>query len=255
MAAMYLSSADIGLFKNAFSFWAGTYFLAGVAAALAIRWLHDSGVFRRRIQDRWPDHSHSFDDALRALRSVTIFAIVAAVASHMVMIGTIDYKPATFESAPWQHIGHFVLLWVGHDTYFYWLHRAMHHPRLISILHSKHHESHTPMALSAFSFTATEAFLQAIFFLLWAWAIPASLDIMDAFLLLMIASSLLGHCGMEFYPRWLRRIDIFNTAANHDFHHRGGVNSNFGLYFTFWDKLMGTYVQRMPEEYQQKTPD
>jgi Delta7-sterol 5-desaturase len=34
--------------------------------------------------------------------------------------------------------------------------------------------------------------------------------------------------------RWI------NTTTHHDLHHSGGFNHNYGLYFTWWDKWMGT---------------
>ena len=34
--------------------------------------------------------------------------------------------------------------------------------------------------------------------------------------------------------RWI------NTRTHHDLHHNGGFNKNNRLYFTFWDKWMGT---------------
>ena len=33
-----------------------------------------------------------------------------------------------------------------------------------------------------------------------------------------------------------------NTSRNHDFHHFTS-HGNYGLYFTFWDRMMGTYIK------------
>jgi sterol desaturase/sphingolipid hydroxylase (fatty acid hydroxylase superfamily) len=30
------------------------------------------------------------------------------------------------------------------------------------------------------------------------------------------------------------------TTTHHDLHHNGSFNHNYGLYFTWWDRLMGT---------------
>jgi Delta7-sterol 5-desaturase len=31
-----------------------------------------------------------------------------------------------------------------------------------------------------------------------------------------------------------------STTTHHDLHHAGSFNHNFGFYFTWWDKMMGT---------------
>jgi sterol desaturase/sphingolipid hydroxylase (fatty acid hydroxylase superfamily) len=40
-----------------------------------------------------------------------------------------------------------------HDTYFYWLHRLMHHPRLFRLVHLVHHQSTNPSPFAAYAFS------------------------------------------------------------------------------------------------------
>jgi len=61
-------------------------------------------------------------------------------------------------------------------------------------------------------------------------------------LLIMTISATINHAGVEIYPsgkygKWFGHWII--GATHHDQHHRK-FNYNFGLYFTFWDKWMGT---------------
>ena len=51
-----------------------------------------------------------------------------------------------------------------------------------------------------------------------------------------------GHLGFEIYPKglnkhWLGRW--MNTSVNHNMHHQF-FKGNYGLYFTFWDRMMNT---------------
>jgi sterol desaturase/sphingolipid hydroxylase (fatty acid hydroxylase superfamily) len=51
-----------------------------------------------------------------------------------------------------------------------------------------------------------------------------------------------GHLGFEIYPKglnkhWLGRW--MNTSVNHNMHHQF-FKGNYGLYFTFWDRVMNT---------------
>ena len=58
----------------------------------------------------------------------------------------------------------------------------------------------------------------------------------------MILRNAIGHCGYEIFPStregrpW---FDWMTTVTHHDLHH-AQAGWNFGFYFTFWDRLMGT---------------
>ena len=51
----------------------------------------------------------------------------------------------------------------------------------------------------------------------------------------------MGHSGVEFHPRqWVDTpLDLMTTTTHHDMHHQK-FNGNYGLYFTWWDRWMGT---------------
>jgi sterol desaturase/sphingolipid hydroxylase (fatty acid hydroxylase superfamily) len=44
------------------------------------------------------------------------------------------------------------------------------------------------------------------------------------------------------------------TTAHHDLHHKN-PNVNFGLYFRFWDKLMGTDVMETEYDFLRPVPE
>ena len=51
-----------------------------------------------------------------------------------------------------------------------------------------------------------------------------------------------GHTGYEYFPSWLMKSwlgKILNTPTNHVQHHEK-MRGNYGLYFNYWDRLMGT---------------
>ena len=52
----------------------------------------------------------------------------------------------------------------------------------------------------------------------------------------------IGHCGYELFPSWRNGrpiLDWFTTVTHHDIHH-AHAGWNYGLYFTWWDRLMET---------------
>jgi sterol desaturase/sphingolipid hydroxylase (fatty acid hydroxylase superfamily) len=63
-----------------------------------------------------------------------------------------------------------------------------------------------------------------------------------AFLGFMIARNVLGHLGIELFPAWFvhRRSWRWSTTTTHHGLHHARVRTNFGLYFTWWDRAMGT---------------
>jgi sterol desaturase/sphingolipid hydroxylase (fatty acid hydroxylase superfamily) len=62
------------------------------------------------------------------------------------------------------------------------------------------------------------------------------------FALHMIVRNTIGHCSHELFPwrstsrGWLRWI----TPVSHHHYHHARNRGNFGLYFTWWDRLCGT---------------
>ncbi len=85
-------------------------------------------------------------------------------------------------------------------------------------------------------------FLNAAYLPLVLTILPASHLSAFLFLAHMILRNAIGHCGYELFPA--RRggrplMDCLTTTTHHDLHH-ADPRWNFGLYFTFWDRLMGT---------------
>lgn len=133
----------------------------------------------------------------------------------------------------------FVLL---HDAYFYWAHRAMHSRWLFRRVHRLHHKSRTPTPWAAYAFAPPEALLEAAIMPLAALLLP--MHELTAFLFVthMIARNVIGHAGVELFPSWWLRVPLLRlvtTTTHHDLHHSHG-GYNFGLYFTWWDRLMNT---------------
>ena len=62
------------------------------------------------------------------------------------------------------------------------------------------------------------------------------------FFLMMIVYNVYGHLGYELYPKGFHKTRIgrwINTSVNHNQHHQY-FTGNYGLYFLFWDRMLGT---------------
>jgi sterol desaturase/sphingolipid hydroxylase (fatty acid hydroxylase superfamily) len=129
-----------------------------------------------------------------------------------------------------------------HDSFFYWLHRAMHTRWLFRATHLVHHKSVYPTAYAAYSFHPAEAVGEALIVVAIIYLVPVHPLAFLIFQTVSTAYNVYGHCGREFYPRgvaahWLGRW--LNTSTAHAAHHARG-RYNYGLYTLVWDRLLGT---------------
>ena len=140
------------------------------------------------------------------------------------------------------------ILW--HDTYFYWSHRALHHPKLMKF-HVIHHKSHNTTPFTSFSFHPVEALVQTGFLVL-IFVIPIHIFALAAVMFWQMIFNVLGHLGFEIFPQKIHKNILgkhFNTVTHHNMHHRY-INQNFGLYFNFWDRIMKTNHKEYEKQYE-----
>lgn len=128
------------------------------------------------------------------------------------------------------------------DTYYYWLHRWMHHPKVYKFVHLIHHKSVHTSVWTAFSFHPLETIIQSLYFPLIICILPLHFYAIATVLVIMTVSATINHAGVELFPsgkfgKWLK-LNVIG-ATHHDYHHTK-FSYNYGLYFTFWDKLMKT---------------
>jgi lathosterol oxidase len=129
-----------------------------------------------------------------------------------------------------------------HETYYYWLHRWMHQPAVFRIVHKVHHDSNITSPFTAFSFHPLEGFMQAIFLPAMLMILPMHYYVIIIQLTIMTISSVINHLDIEIYPKKFTRHFLgrwFIGATHHSLHHRQ-FKYNYGLYFTFWDKIKKT---------------
>lgn len=141
-----------------------------------------------------------------------------------------------------------------HETYYYWLHRLMHQPRLYRLVHQIHHDSSTTSPWTSFSFHPIEGLLEAIILPAIVMVLPLHTSVIAAQLTLMILSATINHLDIEIFPKnWLgTRIGrFFIGATHHSLHHRQ-FRFNYGLYFTFWDKWGKTESPLFRKEFENR---
>jgi sterol desaturase/sphingolipid hydroxylase (fatty acid hydroxylase superfamily) len=145
-----------------------------------------------------------------------------------------------------------VALILVHDTYFYWAHRTMHHKKIYRFVHRVHHDSTNPTPFAAFSFHPLEAIIEVGILPILVFILPLHPIAILVWLLFMTFMNVLGHLGFEIFPSGFTTnplTKLSNTSVHHNMHHKY-VNYNFGLYFNFWDKWMGTNHPNYHQEFE-----
>ncbi len=214
---------------------------AGLAFYLFYRW-RSSPWSRRKIQPQQPAKRMLLQELLHSLSTAFAFATIGLVIYGMGQLGWTKIYNAIDQYGYSYFIISILMTLFIHDTYFYWLHRALHHPRLFRRVHRIHHQSFNPTPLAAFSFHPVESILEIGFLPLWIVLVPIHPAALLVFASLSLLWNVIGHLGYEIFPKGFVRHPVgrwFNTSTHHNMHHARG-KSNYGLYFNFWDTWMST---------------
>ena len=236
-----LAAGFIARWPAIFAFDLARYLIAAGLAAAALHLLARR-LEARRIRPGAPAAGQRRSEIAASLRTALIFSLVGFGIQLGVEAGVLKVYPAIADRG-WPYFAFSVVLAiVAHDAYFYWTHRAMHHPLLFRWFHRRHHRSVVPTPWTAYAFDAPEALVQALFLPLFLAAVPMHGFAIFLFLANMIVRNVLGHSGYELLPRSLAHSRAWgwsNGVTHHDLHHET-FRWNYGFYFTWWDRLMGT---------------
>ncbi|MEO0708705.1 MAG: sterol desaturase family protein [Cyanobacteria bacterium J06649_5] len=221
------------------------------AAAGSLYWalyLRASSRFRIAAADfpfsqRWSTlWSEVRSDIILSVVSSGIFAACAALMTTAYTLGytRLYLVPQQYGLA---YIGISLgLVLVLQDAYFYFTHRLSHHPKCYKWLHQGHHHSKNPTPWTAFAFDPAEAMIQAIYLMGVVLVVPMHISVLVAVVMVMTMGALVHHFGVRLFEdsplgQWLGSWMVGTT--HHWLHHRK-YTVHYSLYFTFWDRVMGT---------------
>ncbi|MGD8429523.1 MAG: sterol desaturase family protein [Ectothiorhodospiraceae bacterium] len=135
-----------------------------------------------------------------------------------------------------------------HDSYYYWAHRFMHHPRVFRHVHKLHHGFVNPTPFASYAFHPWEAIVEVAWVAPLAFVMPVHPLAFAGYILFLTVFNVVSHLGYEFYPAWIGKW--FITSTHHNMHHTRG-RGHYMLYFNIWDALMGTNA----DDYEAKMRD
>ena len=229
------------------------YFLFAGITFLAFYVLGKKIFIRFKIQQKFPATRHMWRELGLSLLSLSIFSLTGLFVITCYRHGyTKLYMDIHAHS--WAYFVFSVLIFiVAHDTYFYWTHRFMHWKKIYPYVHKTHHLSHDPTPWAAYAFHPFEAIIQAAIFPIMVFILPVHLLAILVWGLYQVGLNVMGHSGFELFHSGFTTGTItkwHNTSTHHNMHHKYATG-NYGLYFNFWDRVMGTNHAKYNETFEQ----
>lgn len=201
-----------------------------------------SKLTHRIIQKKLSSNNQLIREFLFSMSSIAIFSFISVGIYWAVKNGyTTAYKDI-HKYGTLYFILSFPLSVIIHDTYFYWTHRLMHHPKLYKHIHLIHHQSTNPSPWAAYSFHPYEAIIQALIGPILVLVVPMHVYTLIFFGIYQITYNVFGHLSFELFPKGFTRNKFtfwHNTTTHHNMHHRY-FYYNYTIYFNVWDRIMGT---------------
>lgn len=199
-------------------------------------------ISRPEQQDQLKDKRSIASDIRLSVLAVIFFAFGAACFTICYRLGlTRAYMNCNVQELPYFILSYVAVL-VLQDTYFYFTHRLFHLPQLFKLFHQGHHRSRPPTPWTFFALEPLEAAVQVSFLLLITFIIPLHLGVLIIILLTMVIWAMGNHLGFQIVP-YSDSSRLWGKwcigSAHHLVHHQR-YSQHYGLYFTFWDKLLGT---------------
>lgn len=136
------------------------------------------------------------------------------------------------------------------ETLIYWTHRALHTPFLYRHVHRYHHRFREPTPLASLAFHPLDSFAQGLPYHLCALLFPLHVGLYHGLVAAVMLWTILIHDRIRWTP-----LAFVNHTGCHTLHH-WCYRYNFGQYFTFWDRLCGTYrtPAALPERFAASWP-
>jgi len=218
------------------------YFLIAGVPFILFYYLLSDKLQKFKIQDRIAKKKDFVREIIHSSQTTVVFTVIAfAILYTPLKNYTLVYNNINDYPGWWITAGTLLSL-IVHDTYFYWMHRLLHHRKIYRHAHVVHHKSTNPSPWASYSFHYLEAIAEGFILVIIVLIMPLHPLSIVLFTVSGFVINVYGHLGYEIAPKAFRKsflFEILNTSTHHNLHH-SRFNGNYGLYFRFWDRMMGT---------------
>lgn len=225
-----------------FGFSAIRYFLLAGIPFLLFYVLFSDRLKPSKIQQKLSAKKELIREIWHSMQSTLVFSLISVLVLFTPLRQyTLIYSEISIYGT-WYIMLSVAIALIIHDTYFYWMHRLLHHKKIFSYAHLVHHKSTNPSPWTSYSFHFLEAIAEGVILVIIVFALPLHPISIILFTIVGFAINVYGHLGYEIAPKWFRHsmlFEVFNSSVHHNLHH-SKFKGNYGLYFRLWDRVMGT---------------
>lgn len=143
---------------------------------------------------------------------------------------------------------YWIVLLLGEDFLYYWLHRFDHEIRFFWAVHVTHHSSQKMNFTVGFRSSVFQPLYRFIYFIPLALCGFKPLDIALIYSITQIWG-IFVHTEFIHKMGWMEYL--FVTPSHHRVHHGSNpkyLDKNMGMFLIVWDKLFGTFQPELPAE-------
>lgn len=208
---------------------------------------------RIKIQAKVPKKIEIIGEIGFSVISITLYALFVTIIFNTPLIQYSKIYTKISDFSIYYFIFTIALSIVLQDTWFYWTHRLIHNKHIFPYVHLVHHRFTNPTPFAAYAFHPAEAFVQALIFYLILFIIPVHPSAVFIAVNISLLINAYGHLGYEIFPPYILNTFLFkiiNSSVYHNMHHQN-FYGNYGLYFRFWDKLMGTEFENYEKKFEE----
>lgn len=174
-------------------------------------------------------------------QSTNVLVAVAVYFSYGYLWEQFHWFDISMDAAHWYN---WLLLLLGIDFIFYWVHRWGHEINIMWAAHSPHHSAEEMNLMVGLRASITQRLMSFFFF--WPLTI-IGFEPFDIYMMTGIHLFIGYWHHTEVLPKFWRWVEfIFNTPSHHRVHH--GVNfkyldKNYAEFLIIWDRLFGTFEE------------
>lgn len=206
----------------------------------------------RKIQkNKRPELAHTIRECLHTMNALIAISALGVFVGMLMEYGYITVYSDSLDNGWLYLVVNLIMFYVLSDAWMYWTHRFLHRPLMFRLFHHLHHISRQPTVFSTYQVSPVEVVFSGVFTTAFLVVFDTPIVNLLIFSIFGLLRQIIGHSGIELFPRIMLKsnlLKVSTTVTHHDMHHRH-VNCNYGLYFSWWDKLMGTESPRYEEEF------
>lgn len=184
-----------------------------------------------------PGYANTVDKRREITMSVWSLSLMSLMSTPAEVAVQLGYGKVYTDPAQYGYVYLFIspILFIAFsDCIIYFIHRGLHHRLLYKHIHKPHHSFINTTPFAAFAFHPLDGYLQGTSYQVFIFLFPFHSAVH------LVSLVLVSMWTINIHDRVTFGIPGVNGAAHHTIHHTT-FKSNYGQYFTLWDKLCGTF--------------